>query len=190
MMDEPIARILTLDLATKIGWAVRADNGRIRHGVEKLPDTGPDVGHFLDKFELWLADMITGHDPQRCVYEAPWVGPDTHQNTARKLLCLAGMTEFICRRREVECFEVNNATIRKHFIGIGRGERKQLKRLTIAACQARGWAPKSDDDADALAMMDFAMMQWDVPGVISGPLFGRAALEVKRAEPGSKAGAD
>lgn len=155
-------RLLTLDLATNIGWAARSDSGRISHGVYRLPSTGKNVGAFLDKFDLWLSDMVTTHQPQRLLYETPWVGPQTSQDTARKLLCLGGFTEFICHRREVDCWEANNASVRAHFIGKGRGERGELKRLTIAKCRERGWAPKSDDDADALAMLSFAMAEWEI----------------------------
>lgn len=178
--------ILALDLATRLGWAYAgpaAMESWPRTAMEaaampsppavsgwfRLPKTGPDVGWFLDAYHDFLTSSLDLHQPARVVFEAPWVGvkkdrhgnvSQTHQDTARKLLCLAGHTEFVCRRRRIAYREANNATVRKHFIGKGRGDRATLKRLTIDACKARGWSPENDDEADALGLLDYAVACW------------------------------
>ena len=137
-----------------------------------MPKTGVDVGRFLCAFEDWLtADLMARTRPERVVFETAWVGPKTNQATARKLMGMAGEVEKICHRNGLMCVEANNASVRKHFIGKGRGTRDELKQMTIEACRARGWQPANDDEADALAILDYALRLWriDVPWA-DGPL--------------------
>lgn len=166
--------ILALDLASRLGWAYAGPAAMeswpgaeieaaalppaaVLSGWHRLPKTGQDVGWFLDAYHDWLTAMLDVHGPALVVFEAPFITERTHQETARKLMGLAVHTEFVCRRRGLEYREANNATVRKHFIGKGRGDRATLKRLTIEACKARGWAPENDDEADALGLLDYAV---------------------------------
>ena len=167
--------IVALDLATRTGWARWRADAEVSHGTVTLPKTGPDVGRFLAAFDDRLVSVLA-LAPDVVVFEAPWVGARTHQNTARKLMCLAGFLEFFCHRADIPCREVNNASVRKHFCGKGRAPRKELKHLVMQACRARGWTPANDDEADALAVLDFAAHVYalDVPWTC-GALFGRAA---------------
>lgn len=169
-----IRNILALDLATVFGHA-KIHDGVITSGRYRLPSTGEDVGKFLAAYEDTLLLFGSG-ELDLIIFEAPWIGPQTSQDTARKLLCLAGETEKFAYRRGITCREENNATIRKHFIGKGSGiPREEMKRRTIEACRARGWNPVDDNVADALALLDYAMSVYNVPGVKSGPLFGATA---------------
>lgn len=171
--------ILALDLATRAGWAYASPAGiavwagtaleaaatppalgSVVYGSFTLPKSGSDVGWFLGAYDDWIAERLDFYRPALVAFEAPWIGPQTHQDTARKLMCLAGHTEFACRRAGVQCREANNASVRKHFIGKGRGDRKTLKRLTMDACRARGWSPDNDDAADALGLLDYAVACW------------------------------
>ena len=150
--------LLALDLASSSGWASYQPEGApiLSSGTLVLPKTGKDVGHFLFIFHVAIKQMIEDPRPGVVVYETPWIGPKTSQAVARKLMGLAGVLEMVCYERSITCREVNNATVRKHFIGKGRGQRAELKALTIAACEKRGWAPNNDDEADALAILDYA----------------------------------
>lgn len=156
-----MADLLALDLASNVGFA-RWRDGDLTYGSYRLPSTGPDVGRFLDAYHEWLC--VFGAGVEFIVYEAPWIGPDTHQDTARKLLNLSGHTEWVARRFfQATCSELHNMTVRKFFIGTARGGRKELKRACMAMCERRGWHPKDDDAADALACLDYAM---SLPNVI------------------------
>ncbi|NIA72296.1 crossover junction endodeoxyribonuclease RuvC [Pelagibius litoralis] len=167
--------LLCLDLATSTGFAFwRPGANRIASGSFRLPRTGPDVGWFVDEFEQRLSEMLGFHKPELVVFEAPLLrGGQTSIDTARKLMGLAIMTEFVCRRAGVKYLEANNASVRKHFIGKGRGERKQLKAMTIQACRERGWDPANDDEADALALLSYAVdllrlkADWPIGGLFS-----------------------
>ena len=153
-------QIICFDLATQTGWAKLA-GGDVTFGSFAMPRGDIDVGRFLAVFETCIRQIIPAdvEPPVLVVFEMPWVGPKTHQMTARKLMGLAAFLEWYCRVKcfdPVECCEVNNAQVRKHFIGVGRAGRAELKRLTMDACQARGLRPANDDEADAIAVLDFA----------------------------------
>ena len=166
--------LLSLDLATSVGWA-RLRDGRVDYGTYRLPATGPDVGRFLAAYEDWLrVAMLDGVDV--CVFEAPFVSGKTSQDTARKLLCLAGLTELICHRAGIRCFETNIKTVTKHFVGRCPPQRAEKKAATLRACRQRGWQPKNDDEADALAVLDYAVHWLRLPVKLPvGGLFGDAA---------------
>lgn len=150
------ARILALDLATRVGWATWSADRGVGSGVKVLPTTGEDVGRFVGTYMQWLDDTLALDARDLVVFEAPWIGPQTSQDTARKLLGLAVGTEVVCWRRGLRCLEQSVPAVRKHFVGNGRLPRREAKAAVIAACRARGWTPKDDNDADALALLDYA----------------------------------
>lgn len=150
-------KLLTLDLATKTGFAVGdiSSGERPLSGVHTLPSTGDDIGRFLLAFDKWLSDMIAFHKPETIVFEAPLflAGGKSNISTARKLMCLAGMTEYFCSKHKVSCAECHVGTIKKYFTGSGSAKKPQM----IAAARARGFEPKDDNEADALAIYFYTM---------------------------------
>lgn len=177
MGDTPT--VLSLDLATNVGFAVYAPGAGIRSGTWRVAPPATGIGVFLHRFDEQLTERLRLFAPTYVIFEAPWVGPQTHQDTARKLLGLAGETERVCHREglaERNVYEANNAAVRKHFCGKGRGPRAEMKDRVIRACRERGWAPESDDEADALAVLDYAIHWLRLPVSLPvGGLFGDAA---------------
>jgi len=152
-----MSTVLALDLSTRVGWAAWAPGESCpAWGVQSLPRTGSDVGRYLDAYRVWLAEMINQLSPGRVVMEAPILPSTTNLATTRKLYGLAGVTELVARDHEVAAMEVNNAQVRRHFAGVGRGKREAMKRAVVNACRERGWQPDTDDEADALAVLDYA----------------------------------
>ncbi len=165
--------VLALDLATKTGWAVVEEgtahaptlievNGgkEVYHPVSGTIEIGRDhysMGKFLDTYRRWLLDMLRVHGISRLSYEAPWVNGDTSQATARKLFGLSAVTEMVCEMKTIPCMESTPTNVRTHFIGTNSGGRNTLKRMTIEHCQALGWNPVDDNEADALALLDFTL---------------------------------
>ena len=166
--------LLALDLATKTGFAVgnpdayqcvtplEAAAGSVPKpysGVFTIAPPRTSIGEFMARYRDWLDDMITLHGVDKLVFEAPIITSGrTSIDTARKLLGVAAVTEELAYRRGIPWVrEGNNATIRKHFIGKGRGDRKDLKRLVLEQCRARGWEVDSEDEGDALALFDFGV---------------------------------
>lgn len=150
-------KLLTLDLATKTGFAVGdISNGERPHsGVLILPSTGEDIGRFLLALENWLNDMISIHKPDTVIFEAPLLlsNGKTNITTARKLMCLAGLTELFCSKHKLNAAECHVGTIKKYFTGNGSAKKPQM----IAQAKALGFDAKDDNEADALAIYFYSM---------------------------------
>ena len=164
--------ILALDLATRVGWA-RWHKRVTSFGSKQLPSAGELVGRYLDYFDRWFLVQLAEVMPAMVIFDPPWVGPKTGQDAARCLIGLASVVEMRCYQQEIACREAHNQTVLKHWTGQGGGKRKDKKARTIAACNARGFHPRNDDEADALAILDYAAhclgIKTDIP---EGPLFG------------------
>lgn len=165
--------ILALDLASQFGWA-HATPGAIEAwpmtaleaaGMPPLHDVGhkliagagAELGGFFDCYHDWLVGKIDLLAPALLVYEAQHVSQKASKQMCRKLFGLAAHTEWICRRMGVPCEEAKPKDVRLHFMGVGSGKRERLKALAIAACAARGWPCANDDEADATAILDYAV---------------------------------
>ncbi|WP_342163038.1 hypothetical protein [Methylobacterium sp. SD21] len=160
-----LPKILTLDLATRLGWACGSPDAEPHYGSYRLPSTGNGIGRFGDAYDQWLLDMITLESPALVVFEAPFVSNTGNANTARKLMGLCWQTEIACYRRDVQCLEHGNNSIKKTFAGHGFASKGDM----IAACQRFGWDPKDDNAADALAL-------WACVVDVKAPRFSRLRL--------------
>lgn len=145
--------VLTLDLASRLGWTCGAPDGEPRYGTKVLPATGEDIGRFAEAYNTWLLDMITLENPVLVVFEAPILAGQTTLATARKLTGLAWHTEFVCRLREVRCKEAHLQSVKKFFAGSGRADKQAM----IEAARRHGWAPKTSDEADALGLWAYTI---------------------------------
>ena len=168
----PETSIISLDLATRVGWA-RWHRRVTSFGTKQLPKAGELGGRYLDCFDRWFLDQLAEVAPALVIFDPPWVGPKTSQDVARCLIGLASVVELRCYQQEIACREAHNQTVLKHWTGKGGGIRKDKKARTIAACNVRGFHPRNDDEADALAILDYAAhclgVKTDNP---EGPLFG------------------
>ena len=157
-MDGP--RLLALDLAGQVGFAY-ADRNGVKSGALQFAPKGWPVGDYLCRFEQRFLDMLRVLNPTYCTFEAPWVGERTSQDTARKLLGLACMVEYVWIRDGYDpskIFELNVSSVRKHFCGVGKGPRAKMKALVMQACRDRSYDPQSEDEADALACLDYSVV--------------------------------
>lgn len=157
-----MTRILALDLATNIGFALGDLGGVKLSGSRKLPATGDDVGRFARAFSTWLQIGLKRHMPTVVVYEQPLLRSNgTSLATCRKLYGMAWEVERVCAENEfrIPVKEVNISDWRVHFLGRGNVPRKsdEAKKAVMRMCGIRGWAPQDFDQADALGILDFAL---------------------------------
>lgn len=177
-MSSQLETVLALDLARTLGWAAwRRDKGII-FGSHRMPPAGSNLARYLADYNQWLRRALMKMQPDAVAFETPWIGPQTHQATARQLMCLAGMTEWICGDWGLDSanvHECNNSTVRKHFCGMGAGKREKLKKLTMDRCRLYGFAPKDDNEADAIAILDYYLHFRGVglKDIAVGPLFAK-----------------
>lgn len=165
--------VLALDLATVTGYALGDHDGIKLSGARRMPDTGDDLGRFAFAFRAWLTTGLTRHRPRRIVFEQPILSKQTNINTCRKLYGLAWQTELTCRDLGFECGEVNMSDWRKHFLGKGYPRKRALvKKAVMARCVDRGFKFDSDDEAEAIAILDYTLACENPQNALSAtPLF-------------------
>ncbi len=151
---------LALDIATSTGFAIGSPvDGPVEWGTHTLPRTGADHGRFLQAYRDWLVPLIREKNISRVVYEAPIMPMAANIQTTRKLYALCGLTELLALDFDLVCQEAQISKWRRHFFGKGNagGKRAALKKRAIAECRRRGWEVKTDDEAEALGILDYAL---------------------------------
>ncbi len=66
--------------------------------------------------------------------------------TTVSLAKMTGVFELVARLRSIPCDSVHVATARKEFLGSGRPD--DPKKRAKACCEALGWSPRNEDEAD------------------------------------------
>lgn len=159
--------ILAIDLGTNTGFAYGRPDADPEFGTSALPQTGDDVGRFLLAHEEFLHGLIDKITPEIIMFEAPVFYPKTnmdgravmHQSKAslRKLYGLAGVTEMVARKRNIEIGEADNQVTKKVFTGTGgkKGDR------IVGECHSRNWMVRNPDEADACAVWYYTVTLLD-----------------------------
>lgn len=147
-------RILSLDLATRIGFA-HGELGRDpKFGAFTLPSTGHDIGAFLEAFNEWL-----GVHPQfleqfgavdMVVFELPILPRVTSAMAVRKLSALPAFLEWRCRQARVPIRELHLQSIKKFWTGHGRADKATMMRAAVGHWGYRGLTDNQGDEVDAL----------------------------------------
>lgn len=147
-----VQRILALDPATNTGIAWTDDLCQAARFSSVVSfGKAPSRGRKLIAFQGWVAKKIDETKPDLVVYERPQL---RHLTTARLLLGFIGMIEAESERARVPYIEVRADRIKKHATGKGNAKKPQM----IEAARAKGWSIRSDDEADALHLLDLACL--------------------------------
>jgi crossover junction endodeoxyribonuclease RuvC len=144
--------LLALDLGTRTGWAVLPPSGQIASGVHEFrPGRFEGAGMAFLRFERFLSDAADASGPFDAVM---FEEVRAHAGTIAAQVYggfLAHLTAW-CERTSTPYLGVPVATIKRHATGKGNAGKADV----IKAVRARGFAPKDDNEADALALLDFA----------------------------------
>ncbi|MDX3877619.1 MAG: hypothetical protein QHC81_03935 [Achromobacter sp.] len=146
--------ILALDLGTKLGWAVRARDGKVWHGTEAFtPRKSWTPGQRWLRARSFLTDLIVRHQVHAIAYEdvKRHMGTDA-AHAYGAFLCLV---EMLADSHRLRLLPVGVKTIKKHWTGNGNADKAAME----AQARARGFRPESDNDADALAILHWAVAQ-------------------------------
>jgi crossover junction endodeoxyribonuclease RuvC len=145
-LEKPI---LALDFGTKLGWAVRTEQGGIYSGWLDLSNKRYEGGgmRFL-KFETFLAEQHV---------QCGGIGALYFEEVRRHLGVSAAhiyggflaVASKFCEQRTIPYAGVPVQTIKKHATGKGNTKKEDV----IAAMQAKGHDVKDDNQADALALL-------------------------------------
>jgi hypothetical protein len=147
--------ILALDLGQRTGWAVRNRDGAIASGVHEFrPGRFEGGGMIWLRFRAWLQeiDAMAGK-----VGVVVFEEVRRHAGTAASHAYggyLAHLTAWAEANR-IPYQGVPVGTIKRHIAGKGNAD----KAAVIAAVQALGFNPIDDNEADALALLSWAIAQ-------------------------------
>lgn len=146
--------ILALDLGTRTGYAVRQRDGKIAHGtVSFAPRASWAAGQRWLRFQAWLAELLDLHQVHQIAYEH--VSFHAGVRDAHCYGAFRALVEMAADRRRIELVGTNVQTIKRHWTGKGGADKSAM----IAAARNRGFRPETDNDADALAVLDWAIAQ-------------------------------
>jgi len=147
--------ILSLDLGTTTGWALQGRDGLICSGSQSFKAQRFEGGgmRYL-RFQRWLAEVIAPEESiaiNRVVFEEVrrHLGVDAahaYGGFMAQLTCL-------CEKHEIPYEGVPVGTIKRHATGKGNAN----KNLVMCAMRALGHVPVDDNEADALALLHWAM---------------------------------
>jgi len=147
------AAILALDLGTTTGWALRNLRGRILSGTAEFkPHRFEGGGMRYLRFERWLDETIRLAGDVEAVYFEEvrrHVGVDAAHAYGG---FLAGLTAW-CEEHAIAYQGVPVGTIKRFIAGKGNAD----KAAVIAAVRERGFAPADDNEADAIAILLWAI---------------------------------
>ncbi|MFN4282415.1 MAG: hypothetical protein ACK4NA_07230 [Alphaproteobacteria bacterium] len=145
--------LLTLDLGTTTGWALRAPDSLITSGTVSFRPSRYDGGgmRYL-RFAGWLDQIAADAGGLTAIY---FEEVRRHIGTDAAHLYggfLATLTAW-CERRVISYQGVPVGTIKRHVAAKGNAD----KAAVMAAIRARGFSPADDNEADAIAILLWAI---------------------------------
>lgn len=145
--------ILALDLGTTTGWALMARDGSITSGTESFkPHRFEGGGMRFLRFKRWLTEIKQTSDGIDAVYFEEvrrHLGVDAAHAYGG---FMAHLTAW-CEHHQIPYQGVPVGTIKKHATGKGNASKDEM----IAAAKVRGHSPADDNEADALALLHYAL---------------------------------
>lgn len=146
---------LALDLGTTTGWALQTRDAHITHGFVSFKSQRFEGGgmRFL-RFKHWLAEIKTMTGEINAVYFEEvrrHVGVDAAHVYGG---LMATLTTW-CEHHRIPYQGVPVGTIKKHATGKGNAGKAEV----IAAMRALGHPVTDDNEADALAILHWALVQ-------------------------------
>jgi hypothetical protein len=145
--------ILALDLGTTTGWAIRGYDGLITTGTVSFKPGRYDGGgmRYL-RFTNWLTEIDRLSGPIEAIYFEEvrrHVGTDAAHVYGGLLAVLTSWGEL----RGMPYQGVPVGTIKLHATGKGNAPKQAM----IDAARARGYSPADDNEADAIAILHWAL---------------------------------
>jgi Holliday junction resolvasome RuvABC endonuclease subunit len=145
--------ILALDLGTRTGWSLSDDNKMITSGVVQFrQDRWQGGGMRFLRFRAWLDEIYRlsgGFDQLYYEQVRRHAGTDASHLYGGWLAIL----EVWCEQNSVAYQGVPVGTIKKHATGKGNAPKQAM----IDAARARGFSPADDNEADAIAILLWAI---------------------------------
>ena len=150
--------LLALDLGTTTGWALRQSDGSLTSGTECFrPQRFEGGGMRFLRFKRWLNEVRSACHSINAVYFEE-VRRHAGVDAAHAYGGFMGHLTAWCEHHDIPYQGVPVGTIKKHATGKGNAGKDEM----IAAARLRGHAPKDDNEADALALLHWAIETQEV----------------------------
>lgn len=141
--------IFSLDLGTTTGWALRAADGRITSGSQSFkPGRFEGGGMRYLRFKRWLTEVKACSDG---IGEVHFEEVRRHAGVDAAHAYggfLATLTAW-CEHHGIPYSGTPVGAIKKHATGKGNADKAAM----VAAMRDKGFNPKDDNEADALALL-------------------------------------
>lgn len=145
--------ILALDLGQHTGWALAYPRGSITSGTELFKAGRFEGGGMpLLRFATWLGELHIKAGPLTTVV---FEEVRAHKGTAaaHSYGAFLGQLTAWCEIHHVPYQGVPVGTIKRHATGRGNAGKDEM----ITAMRAQGFSPVDDNEADALAILQWAL---------------------------------
>lgn len=144
---------LALDLGTSTGWAIRGHDGLITSGTVSLrPGRFDGGGMRYLRFTNWLTEIDRLSGPVAAIWFEEvrrHAGTDASHIYGGLMATLTTWAEL----RGIPYEGVPVGTIKRHATGKGNADKARM----ISAMRARGFSPADDNEADAIAILLWAI---------------------------------
>ena len=145
--------VLALDLGTTTGWAIRGHDGLITTGTTSFRPGRYDGGgmRYL-RFTSWLTELDRLSGPIAAIWFEEvrrHAGTDAAHVYGGLMASLTAWGEL----RGIPYEGVPVGTIKRHATGHGNAPKQAM----IVAARARGYSPADDNEADAIAILHWAL---------------------------------
>jgi hypothetical protein len=145
--------VLALDLGTQLGWAIQLAGGSIESGTVSFRPSRYDGGgmRYL-RFRGWLDTVASNAAGVSAVY---FEEVRRHAGTDAAHIYggfLASLTAW-CEQNRIPYEGVPVGTIKRHLSGKGNADKAAI----IDAVRNRGFKPADDNEADAIAILLWAI---------------------------------
>ena len=147
--------LLALDLGTTTGWALRTPDRRIVSGNQCFkPQRFEGGGMRFLRFVRWLDELqaLSG-GLQHLAFEE--VRRHASTDAAHCYGGFLGLLSAWCERHAIPYQGVPAGTIKRHATGKGNANKDAM----LAAVRGWGYTPIDDNEADALALLRWAIAQ-------------------------------
>lgn len=146
-------QILALDLGQNLGWALRRRDGQIYSGTERFkPDRFSGGGMVLLRFRNWLQTLnATSEGIDVVVFEE--VRRHLGTTAAHVYGGFLGQLSVWAESQGIPYQGVPVGTIKHHATGRGNASKEDVTRAVMDL----GFSPTDDNEADALALLRWAI---------------------------------
>lgn len=156
--QAPGTALLALDLGTRTGWALQERSGRICSGSQPFrPQRYEGGGMRFLRFQRWLMELSQASDASaglaidQVVFEE--VRRHAGVDAAHAYGGFLGQLGSFCEHHRLPYQGVPVGTIKRFITGKGNASKEQV----IAAVRVLGHSPVDDNEADALALLHWAI---------------------------------